>query len=72
MYPHCLDMYEELLTSYILPCMLSFVEAICMLVRRSVCFTFEASFTYSLVFNFPHEFYGFELKKNLNGGAVTN
>jgi hypothetical protein len=54
MYPHWLELYEELLTSYILPCMLAFVEAICMLVRRSVCFSFEASFTSSLVFHFPH------------------
>jgi hypothetical protein len=54
MYPHWLELYEELLTSYIFPCMLAFVEAICMLVRRSVCFAFEASFTSSLVFHFPH------------------
>ena len=72
MYPHWLELYEEILTSYIFPCMLSFIEAICMLVRRLVCFSFEASFTCSLVFHFPHEFYGFELKKNLNGGAITN
>jgi hypothetical protein len=52
--------------------MIAFVEAICMLVQRLVCFAFEAYFTSSLAFHFPREFFGFELKKNLNGGAVTN